>query len=89
MALGASAAEIRSRVLARAVGLAAAGVALGLGLAFFLAPRAGDVLYRVSPRDPTTFAVVALVLLVTAGVAGAIPARRATRVHPVETLRAE
>jgi ABC-type antimicrobial peptide transport system permease subunit len=45
------------------------------------------LLYEVSPRDPLTFGLVALVLLVVAGLAAWIPARRALRIDPMTVMR--
>jgi ABC-type lipoprotein release transport system permease subunit len=48
-----------------------------------------SLLYGVTPRDPATFAAVALLLLGIALAASAVPAFRAARVHPLEALRTE
>ncbi|HKJ02332.1 MAG TPA: ADOP family duplicated permease [Longimicrobiales bacterium] len=89
MALGSSSERIHAQVLSRALGLATLGVGSGLAVAYLVAPRTTDVLYEVSPHDPFIFAAAAAVLLVAAGAAGVLPARRATRVEPTEALRLE
>lgn len=89
MALGAGRDVIAWSVVRHAGLLALAGVCVGglgaLGAARLL--RAS--LYGVGPNDPVAFAVAALVLLLMAGVASWLPARKATCVSPVEALRAE
>jgi ABC-type antimicrobial peptide transport system permease subunit len=67
-----------------AAGLVAGGAgALGLGAWL------QSLLFQVSPRDPVAFAASAAVLLVASAAACLIPARRATRVNPVDALRFE
>jgi putative ABC transport system permease protein len=89
LALGASPRRIVRTVLGDGLGVVGAGMLLGLALALlggrFLAP----MLYQTSVRDPAVFAVVSAVLLAAALAAGLIPARRATRVDPLEALRAD
>lgn len=89
IALGASGREVRSRILRSGLFLAAAGIAIGLGLAMGVARFAEDMLYEVEPLDPTAFALAGLTMLVAAGVACWIPARWASRVDPIEVLNAE
>jgi ABC-type lipoprotein release transport system permease subunit len=48
-----------------------------------------SLLFGVKPADPATYAAVSVGLVATAALAGYLPARRATRVNPVESLRAE
>ncbi|MGH7480820.1 MAG: FtsX-like permease family protein, partial [Longimicrobiales bacterium] len=88
-ALGAAPARIVRMVIGQALRVAGLGITIGLLIALAAAPRLGDLLYRVSPRDPVVFAGVALTLLVVAALAGTLPAFRATRVDPQEALRSE
>jgi ABC-type antimicrobial peptide transport system permease subunit len=69
--------------------IAAVGIGAGLALAALLARYAESLLYGVRATDPATYAGVALLLGVVAAAAAAMPARRASRVDPATTLRAE
>jgi len=64
---------------------AAIGVVAALGAGRFIA----SLLYHVSARDPMSLAVGAMSLMLVAGIASYLPARRASRVDPMEALRAE
>ena len=76
-------------VVSRALLVTIAGLAVGCTIAYTLAPRFKDLLFDTSPRDPGTFAVVAVTLLAVAFMAALIPGWRATRVDPNVALRAE
>ena len=89
VALGATRQDILRLVLFRAVVLAIFGVALGLALAIPSLKLLTTLLYQVTPGDPTVFATLGIALLAVAVLASYIPARRATRVDPLTTLRAE
>jgi putative ABC transport system permease protein len=89
VALGARKGAVIGLVVRRAVSLVALGVAAGLVLAFAFNRFVQSQLYGVSPNDPATLAGTALVLLLVALAASFLPARRATRIEPVITLRAE
>jgi ABC-type antimicrobial peptide transport system permease subunit len=69
--------------------LAAAGMALGAGIAFGVSRFAGALLYGVRPTDPLTFVTIVLLLAAATAAACLVPARRAARLDPVEALRAE
>ncbi len=87
MALGASRRRVLALVLGRGVALAAGGLLAG-GLAALAAGRLLHAwLFHLDAHDPLTLAVTVALLLATALAAGVAPARRATRVDPVETLR--
>ncbi|OFW11262.1 MAG: hypothetical protein A3H96_25690 [Acidobacteria bacterium RIFCSPLOWO2_02_FULL_67_36] len=91
MALGAQSADVVDLVLRRTLALAGTGIVIGSGGAIALT-RVLDqsgFLFDVRPTDPTTFALVALGVLVMAVVAGLIPARRARRLDPMVAMRAE
>jgi predicted permease len=89
IALGADAATVSAMVLRLAVALAVLGVALGLGAAYALTRLMTGLLYGVSAVDPVTFATVALCLSAAVVLASYLPARRASRVDPLEALRLE
>ena len=88
-ALGATKNRLLGSVVYQGAGLGLLGVAVGLGVAYFAAPYAIDLLFDVSPRDPSVFAVVAVALIVVSAAASLIPGLRATHVDPIEALRAE
>jgi len=89
MALGARGRDIIRQVLRRGMTLAGAGILLGFGAALALTRVLGSLLYEVSANDPTTFACVALLLGFVALAACFVPARRASKVEPMEALRHE
>ena len=89
MALGAPAGSVVRMVLGRAVGLAAAGAVVGLAASFALGRVIQDQLFGVTLLDPVTIAGVIGVLLLSATVAGLLPARRASNADPASALRAE
>lgn len=89
MALGASPADVLRQVIKQGLTLAIAGVALGLVLATGVTRLLGGFLYGVSPFDAVTFAAVCVLLMLVALLASYVPALRATRVNPIEALRAE
>jgi len=89
MALGATATDMQRLILRRGVAIAALGTALGLAGASLGDRLLTSMLYEVSPTDAVTLTTVGVILLVTAAVASAIPARSSTQVDPVSALRAE
>lgn len=88
-ALGATSGSLQTMFVKHALVLAGIGVAVGLSAAFAVTGLMSTLLYDISPRDPLTFGLVPLVLVVAALIASFLPARRATRVEPVDALRAE
>jgi putative ABC transport system permease protein len=89
MALGASRSSVLRLVLGQSLTLALFGVVLGMAGSLILANLISSMLFQVSPRDPITFALVAMVLAAAALLAGYLPARRATQVDPMISLRCE
>lgn len=87
MALGARPTAIRAAVVARAMRVAALGIALGVVLAAIATRSLTITLYDIAPLDPGTFAIVVTLVGSAALVAALIPAWRATRVDPVVALR--
>jgi predicted permease len=89
MALGASRGRVLGLVIRRGMAMAGIGIATGLLAAVFFARLLEGMLYGVEPRDPTTFALVALLFSAIAAAATGIPALRAARTDPLEALRSE
>jgi predicted permease len=87
MALGARAGDVAAAVLRRCALLALAGLAIGLAAAAALSRLVASLLYGVSPRDPAVLAGSSLALVLTALLAGYLPARRASRIDPATALR--
>jgi putative ABC transport system permease protein len=87
MALGARPAQVRRTVLSHGGFIVAIGSVVGLVGALALGRVLESAVTGVRPRDPLLFASVLLVLAVAALAAGYLPARRATRIEPMEALR--
>jgi len=87
MALGAGAGDLLRLVISRGVRLTTVGVAIGAIAALTLTRLMGNLLYKVSPRDPLSFGVAFIVMTLVALVACFLPAWRATRIDPVRALR--
>ena len=89
MALGAAPADVLGSVVGQGLKLTAIGVLAGATGALALSRLLATFLFGVKASDPVTYAIVAIVLLATAAVAGYVPARRAMRVDPMTALRQE
>jgi predicted permease len=89
LSLGADAGQVVRMVVGRVLGVVALGGVAGLAAAVVLARLVRFFLVGISPADPLTLVAIPLVLGSVALMAALIPARRASRVNPVEALRAE
>jgi ABC-type antimicrobial peptide transport system permease subunit len=89
MALGAQKSNVLGLVIKNGMILTLIGIAIGLAIAFSLTRLMGALLFEVAPTDATTFAAVPILFIVVALIACYIPARRATKVDPVVSLRYE
>ena len=89
LALGAQSSAVKHIFVRRRLVLAAVGVACGLGIAAWLTRVMTSFLFGISPLDPTTYAVVGLVLIAAAALASYLPARRAAAVGPILVLRTD
>jgi ABC-type antimicrobial peptide transport system permease subunit len=87
MALGAGMADLMRLVLRNGLVLTAGGIVLGAAAALGLTRLMGNLLYKVSPRDPLAFGVALLVMTVVSLAACFLPAWRASRTDPVRALR--
>jgi len=88
-ALGAQPGQILAHVFRQGAWMAGVGLAAGLGAAAILTRFIASLLFGIGAVDPITFAAVPLLLAMVAAAAIFIPARRATRVDPMEALRQE
>jgi predicted permease len=89
LALGAQRREVLWVVLRQVLGLSAIGLAVGLGLVLATGRVLADLLYGVRPHDPLTIGLGCAALAGVAVAAAWIPARRASRIDPIEALRYE
>jgi predicted permease len=89
MALGAGQGDVLAMVLRQGMLPVVVGLAGGVGLALAAGRYLESLLYQVSPRDPLAFGGSAAILLAVSAAACLIPARRATRVNPIDALRFE
>jgi predicted permease len=87
LALGASPSDLLTFVVSWGLRLATAGLVLGVALAVATTRLLGDLLYKVSPRDPMAFAAALGLMIVTTLVACLVPALRAARIDAMRALR--
>ncbi len=89
MALGARRVDVLKLVVRQGMMLALVGVVLGLGGAYALTRVMSSLLFEVTEKDPLTFGAVAGLLIAVSFIACFVPARRATKVDPLQALRYE
>jgi putative ABC transport system permease protein len=89
VALGAQRRDVIAMVVGQGMTMAATGTAIGVAAAAALARLMSSLLFGVSAVDPATFVAIPALLIGVALAACYVPARRATRVDPLQTLRAE
>jgi putative ABC transport system permease protein len=87
MALGAQQGDVVRRVLRQGMVLSLFGIGIGTVASILMTSSMGTVLHEVSPKDPLTFGLVAVVLAAVALLGSWLPARRAAAVDPVVALR--
>jgi putative ABC transport system permease protein len=87
LALGAQPSDVRRMVLGQGIVLALIGVVFGVGAAFLATRALANLLFGVGAHDPMTFIAAATLLTLVALAASYLPARRATRVSPLDALR--
>ena len=89
MALGAQTRNVLSMILREAVMLALVGIIVGLPFVFAVTRFASSMLFGLTPTDPLSLTAAAVFLFGVALLAGFLPARRATKIDPLEALRYE
>ena len=87
LALGAGPANVRGLVVRQGMWLLVAGLGIGMTIAYGALPLMSPLLIGISAKDPLTFSAVGALLAVVALGASYLPARRASRVDPIATLR--
>jgi ABC-type antimicrobial peptide transport system permease subunit len=89
MALGARVAELIGVTMRAVLVTGLAGTAVGLVVALWASRLLSRFLHGIEPSDPTTYGVVATLIVIACLLAGYIPARRITKVSPADVLRVE
>jgi predicted permease len=89
MALGSQRNQVMSLILSESMKVVLIGVVAGIPLALLAARALGSILFSLGPSDPVSLAIVVVLLAAVAGLAGMIPALRATKVDPMVALRYE
>jgi ABC-type antimicrobial peptide transport system permease subunit len=89
MALGAEGKTVQLMILREGFAMVAAGLAIGLLLAFATGKIVSSILFEVSSTDPFAFTIAPIVLMTAALIATWLPARRATKISPMAALRTE
>jgi putative ABC transport system permease protein len=89
LALGAGRGHVIGSIVQTSMRPVALGIAIGAALAIVATRAVASLLFHVTPTDIRTFAFTAVVVAATGLAAAWIPARRAARIDPVSTLRAE
>jgi predicted permease len=87
MALGATRGRVQMGVIAKTIGMAAIGIAIGALASVGVSSLIASLLFGTTPTDPPTFAAIVVLLVAVALLAGYIPARRASRINPMVALR--
>jgi cell division protein FtsX len=88
-ALGAEPRQLTKMFLLHGLALSAGGAVVGLVAAMALGRLMSSLLFGVSPMDPAAYGVALGIMIAAAALASYMPARRAARINPIETLRAE
>jgi predicted permease len=89
LAIGAQPGQVLRKVIGDALKTVAPGVVLGIGIAIGTEQFIAALLFGFKPRDPLTYGAVAACLLLTTALAAYLPARRASKIDPVDALRCE
>ncbi len=89
MALGATAGTVRRMVVSQGARVVLVGVVIGVGVALASTRLLDALLYGVKPVDPLVFAAMSLMMVGVGMVASYVPARRASSVNPIESLRSD
>jgi predicted permease len=89
MALGATPERVQRSVLSQTMRLALIGIGVGIIFSLIAGKLIATMLYGTEPTDPATFVAMAAILILVAGLAGYVPARRASLINPMVALRNE